>query len=107
MLGQMLAAAGYDVVEASDGRQGVLRYRDAPTDVILTDLVMPEQEGLETIMGLRRDFPGVKIIAISGSVKTETLDYLSVAQKLGAQRVLRKPFAQDELLKAIQEVLRT
>ncbi len=107
MLGHMLKAAGYEVIDASDGRQGVQRYREAPTDVIIADIIMPEQEELETSMELRRDFPEVKIVAISGGAKAGTLDFLPVAQKLGAQRVLHKPFAQDKLLTAIQEVLRT
>ena len=107
MLGHMLEAAGYEVIDASDGHTGIQRYRETPTDVIITDLIMPEQEGLETIMELQRDFPGVNIIALSGGAKAGTLDFLPVAQKLGAQRVLRKPFEQDELLQAIQEVLRT
>ena len=75
--------------------------------MVITDLLMPEQEGLETIRELRRDFPGVKIIAISGGDKTGTMDFLPVATKLGAQRVLPKPFERDELLGAIQEVLQT
>jgi PAS domain S-box-containing protein len=106
MLRQQLESAGYEVEEARDGQEGVERYRDAPTDLIVTDLIMPEKEGLETIIELRREFPEVKIIAMSGGLKQTTQDFLPVAQKLGAQRVLRKPFARDELLGAIQQVLR-
>jgi PAS domain S-box-containing protein len=105
LLRQLLEAAGYDVVEASDGSQGVQRYRDAPTDVIITDLIMPEQEGLETIIELRQDFPEAKIIAISGGGTVGPQDYLTIARQLGAQRVLRKPFERDDLLGAIREVL--
>ncbi len=106
MLGHMLEAEGYEVIDASDGHEGIQRYREAPTDVIITDLIMPEKEGLATIMELRRDFPDAKIIAISGGGKG-MLDFLPVATKLGAQRVLSKPFERDELLGAIQEVLQT
>jgi CheY-like chemotaxis protein len=105
LLRQLLEAAGYDVVEASDGSQGVQRYRDAPTDVIITDLIMPEQEGLETIIERRQDFPEAKIIAISGGGTVGPQDYLTIARQLGAQRVLRKPFERDDLLGAIREVL--
>jgi YesN/AraC family two-component response regulator len=66
MLSQILKRAGYGVVEALDGKQGLKLYRENPTDLIITDIIMPEKEGLETIMELQRDFPDVKIIAISG-----------------------------------------
>ena len=106
-LHQFLESEGYEVSDASDGHQGIQRYKDTPTDVVITDLLMPEKEGLETIQELRRDFPGVKIIAISGGAKAGTMDFLPVAQQLGAQRVLPKPFEPDALLGAIQEVLQT
>ena len=72
---------------------------------MITDILMPEQEGLETLRILRRDYPGTKIIAISGGGQVGTLDFLYVAEQLGAQRVLYKPFAPEALLGAIKEVL--
>jgi len=66
MLGQTLEREGYEVVDALDGKEGMRLYREAPTDLVITDIVMPEKEGVETIMELKRDFPDVKIIAMSG-----------------------------------------
>jgi CheY-like chemotaxis protein len=102
---QILEGAGYEVVEACNGREGLRRYLATPADVIITDLLMPEQEGLETIEALRQYNPAAKIVAISGGGRLETLDYLRVAKQLGAQIVLRKPFGRDELLEAVHEVL--
>ena len=104
-LHQFLEDAGYEVIDASDGDQGIQRYRETPTDLVITDLLMPHKEGLETIQELRREFPAVKIIAISGGGKAGTLDFLPAAQQFGAQRFLRKPFEQDELLGTIEEIL--
>ena len=105
MLRQMLEAEGYEAVEARHGREGVQRYREVPPDVIIIDLLMPEQEGLETIRQLRDDDPAVKIIAISGGSRKENLNYLHVAKQLGAQRTLYKPFSRDALLVTIRDVL--
>ena len=66
---------------------------------------MPEQEGLETIQALRRDFPDAKIIAMSGGAWGGTLDFLPIAENLGAQHVLHKPFVPKKLLEMIKEVL--
>lgn len=104
-LRQMLESAGYAVVEARHGREGIQRYRETPVEVVITDLLMPEQEGLATIKELRQDNPTVKIIAISGGLQTGSLDFLQVAKYLGAQQTLHKPFRRDELLGAIQSVL--
>ena len=105
MLCQALEQAGYETVEARDGEEGLARYRAAPTDLIITDILMPGKEGLETIMELRREVPGVKIIAISGGGQTGNMTFLEVARYLGAQRALQKPFELRELLDAIREVL--
>ncbi len=105
MLEQTLARAGYRTASAGDGRQGLRLHREAPADLILTDLIMPEQEGLETIIELRRSFPGSKVIAMSGGGRHHADDFLPIAQKLGAARTLAKPFTRDELLLAVREVL--
>ena len=105
MLHQVLERAGYDVIEARDGVEGLQRFREGPTDVIITDILMPEKEGLETIMDLRREFPAAKIIAMSGGGRTGNLNFLEVARRLGAQRTLHKPFGLPEMLKAVQELL--
>jgi len=103
-LGEVLKAAGYEVILAADGKEGAKLFRAAPTDVVLTDLFMPNQEGLETIMELRKDFPQVAIIAMSGIAPASTL--LSIAKKLGATETLEKSFSADELLIAVDKALR-
>jgi YesN/AraC family two-component response regulator len=75
-------------VEARDSREGIVRYRSAPTDLVITDIVIPEQEGLQTIRELRHEFPEVKIIAVSGGGYVGTLKFLDVAKLLRAQRTL-------------------
>ena len=105
MLRQALERAGYEVVEARDGQEGLQRYRTAPTDLIITDILMPGKEGLETIMEFRREVPGVKMIAISGGGQTGNLTFLEVARRLGARRTFQKPFELRELLEAVREVL--
>ncbi len=103
LLEQMLTNAGYEVVLAADGREGVALNRANPADLVITDLYMPTQEGLETITQLRKHFPDVKIIAMSG--KTAGATMLPVAKRLGAVAVLNKPFLANELLAAVQRAL--
>ena len=99
-----LTEAGHSVTQARDGNQGADLFRVTPTDLIITDLIMPGREGLETISTLRRENPLLPIIAISGGV-TNSEFYLKLAAGLGATRTLAKPFARAELLQAISEVL--
>jgi CheY-like chemotaxis protein len=105
MLCQVLDRAGYDVIEARDGVEGLQRFREAPTDLVITDILMPEKEGLETIMDFQREFPETKIIAMSGGGRTGNLNFLEVARRLGAQRTLQKPFGLQEMLKVVHELL--
>jgi len=98
----LLKEAGYDVVEASDGSEAVAAMRASAADLILLDLVMPEQEGLETIQLLRAEFPAAKIVAISGKFEGK---FLSVARHLGAHIAMAKPVEADKLLAAIRELL--
>ena len=91
MLRQMIERDGYEVIEASDGKEGIALYRKNPTDLIITDLIMPEKDGIETIQELKKDFPEIKIIAISGGGRLGPNDYLQLAKMLGAQRTLTKP----------------
>ena len=88
MLRQVLEREGYQVEEAPDGLKGVQHYRAAPTDLIITDILMPGQEGLETIRRLREEHPEAKIIAISGGGRKGTLDFLPLAKRLGVQHTL-------------------
>lgn len=105
MLSQVLSRAGYDVSTARDGNEGIELFRAVVADLIITDILMPGKEGLETIMELRRDFPEVKIVAMSGGGRTGNLNFLDIAERLGAQRTLQKPFHLQEVLQVVQEVL--
>jgi len=104
ILAEMLTTAGYEVVEASNGKEGVKLYRDVPFDLVVTDLLMPEKDGLEVVMELRKDFPQVKIITLSGGGAYGNSS-LETSKALGAARTLRKPFREDQLLEAVREVL--
>ena len=105
MLRQMLEHAGHEVTEAADGAIGIEIYeRDTP-DLIITDIIMPEKEGVETIIALRRADPTLPIIAISGGGRLDATDFLSMAKKLGARQTLTKPFRRDQLLEAVSECL--
>jgi len=106
MLLAVLADSGHEAIGACNGDKGVAMYREEPADLIITDIFMPEKDGIETIMELRRDFPDVKIIAISGGGRFESVHYLGSAGKLGAARTLSKPFTPPELLSAVEEVLK-
>ena len=106
MLQQMLEREGYDVVDAPDGKEGMKLYRQDPTDLIITDIIMPEKEGVETIIELRRDFPDVKIIAISGGSRgIDAESCLFAVNQFGADCVFSKPFDRKELLEAISGLL--
>jgi CheY-like chemotaxis protein len=100
-----LTRNGHEVVEARNGREAIDIYRREKFDVVITDLIMPEQEGLETIQLLRKQNPKVRIIAVSGGGRLSANNYLQLAERLGAQRTLSKPFTTDELIKAITEVM--
>ena len=108
MLRQTLERQGYEVIDASDGREGIRLYRQVPTDLIITDIIMPGKEGVETIIELKRDFPDVKIIAISGGSRgLDAKNCLSYVKGLGVSHVFTKPFDREELLEAILELLAT
>ncbi len=103
VLAKALVHAGHVVIQAGDGQQGVELARATTVDLVITDLIMPVQEGVETIVKLRRERPDLPIIAISGGVTHSKL-YLDIAAKIGARRILAKPFTPQELLAAIDEV---
>lgn len=106
MLRLTLNAAGFDVVEAQDGKIAMkLFHQDLTVDLVITDLIMPEKEGIETIIELRRDFPNVPIIAISGGGRIDPNDYLLLAKKLGAQITLEKPFSRKDIINAVNKLI--
>jgi CheY-like chemotaxis protein len=106
MLRLMLERVGYEVAEAPDGIEGIRRYRENPADLIITDLIMPNKDGIGMIIDLKKEFPKVKIIAMSGGGVNRPEGYLDGAKKLGATRTLTKPIDRDEMLKAVKETLK-
>jgi len=104
MLEETLTLANYQVVLAADGKKGMEKLRATPADLVITDIFMPNEEGLETITKIRKDFPTVAIIAISGS-SALARPMLTVALRLGADEVLAKPFQSFELLESVERVL--
>lgn len=97
-----LEDGGYEVIEAENGKQAHKKVLGGRVDLAILDLVMPDQEGIETIQNLRRDAPRIGIIAISGAFSGQ---FLRTAQLLGADAVLNKPVSVDVLLAKVAEVL--
>lgn len=104
-LRKTLVRAGYEVEDASGGTAALLAYQRQPRDLVITDIVMANGEGLDTIRALRKLDAHVKIIAISGGGVGKSEDYLDLAAKFGAARVLAKPFSGAEMLAAVESVL--
>lgn len=98
-LARILRSKGYEVMTAADGVRGMAVFRSAAPDLVITDIIMPEQEGIETIRQMRSERPNAKIIAISGHIGN--FDVLAIARKLGADDVIRKPFDAAELLSRV------
>jgi YesN/AraC family two-component response regulator len=107
MLKLMLERDGYEVAEAPDGIEGIRIYRQNPADLIITDLIMPNKDGIGMIIDLKKEFPNVKIIAMSGGGLNKPEGYLKGAKKLGAACTLTKPIDRDEMLRAIKNVLKS
>lgn len=106
-LAAVLRDAGFEVAEARDGNEAIRRYRERPFDLAIVDIVMPVKEGLETIREMRQENQRVKIIAISGSERAGTPQYLQLAKVFGALHTLVKPFSEEELLATVHQVLET
>ena len=100
----MLARAGHDVVEAADGMEGLAAVRARRPDLVVTDILMPNKEGIETIRELRREAPELPILVISGDPGSAL--YLEIATMLGARAALNKPFRHADLLLAVEGLLR-
>ena len=103
---QTLEGAGHTVVEAVDGDDGVKKFREAPADLVITDILMPNKEGIETITELRGIQPDLLIIAMSGGGRQKNTSFLDIAEKMGAAAVLKKPFRIDELQQTVDNLLR-
>jgi CheY-like chemotaxis protein len=100
---RVLASAGFDITTAQHGKEALAIVPDFQPDLVVLDLVMPEQEGIETILKLQRANRSLPILAISGAIGAK--EYLNVASLLGARRTLAKPITPEQLLQAVQSVL--
>jgi DNA-binding NtrC family response regulator len=106
LLRKMLEKAGYNnIEEANNGVLGVKLFRQSPFDLVITDLIMPEKEGMETIIELTGEYPQLKIIAMSGGGRVSPHDYLETAKRLGASRTMAKPFSYSEFIDTVRELL--
>jgi DNA-binding response OmpR family regulator len=101
----VLTLEGHSVSAAPKSAAGIALHRAEPFDLIITDIVMPEKEGISTIIELRGEFPDIKIIAMSGGGDFEPYGYLDIAIRVGADRTLPKPFTREELLEAVNDAL--
>ena len=106
MLSDLLTGEGHEVDVAQDGLQGLAIFQRRPADLVITDIVMPEQEGLSTIRQLSKEAPDVPIIAISGGGRVDSMEYLEMASVMGADLTLAKPFSHADILAAVNEFLR-
>ncbi|HEY8996232.1 MAG TPA: response regulator [Lacunisphaera sp.] len=104
MLQKLLQIMGHRTVIALSGREAIAIQKQTPADVLLTDIFMPDMDGYELIQKFRRDFPDVKVIAMSGGIpRAPDGPFLEIAQKIGAQWLLRKPFSSEQLSEIIGE----
>lgn len=104
-LRQILEIDGHEVDEAADGNEGLRCIESVPYDLVITDILMPGKEGVETIIEARQDRPNLKIIAISGGGRFGNYDFLQLAQQFGADAVLSKPFNRQRLSELVESVL--
>jgi DNA-binding NtrC family response regulator len=105
MVRQMLEREQHEVIVAEDGSVGVRRFRQDPVDLVITNILMPEKEGLATIRELKADYPHLPIIAMSGGGTTAGMDFLRMAEHFGAARSLKKPLDWTELVDVVSELL--
>ena len=105
MIEEALIMFGYGVARARDGKAALKLYAPATVALVLTDMIMPDMEGVELIFALRRQHPGVKVIAISGGGSNEPDAYLKIARQVGALRTLAKPFPLETLRTTLKECL--
>ena len=101
----ILESAGHDVVQAENGREGIELHEAQSFDLVVTDMIMPDVEGVETIKTLLEQDPTQKIVAVSGGGRAGHVDYLETASTSGAQRTLQKPFSENELLECVTSCL--
>jgi CheY-like chemotaxis protein len=105
MLKTSLLKRKFTILEASDGKEALARFKPALTDLVITDLIMPDEDGLKVIMKIKEIKPSIKVIAISGGGKAGPGNYLNLAKALGADEVFSKPFSVHDLFNKIDELL--
>jgi DNA-binding response OmpR family regulator len=104
-LAQLLERTGFEVMEAANGKVAMRQISRESADLVVIDMLMPEMEGAETIFALRRFFPGVRIIAVSGGGLCSAEAHLQIARALGSDKILSKPLIPDEFLNAVREMI--
>jgi len=105
MVKKMLERAGFEVDLAANGEEGLKLFKKMPVELVITDIIMPEKEGLETIREMKRLAPDLKIIAMSGGGKVSSKNYLDTAKIFGATRIMAKPFTQKQMVSTVQELM--
>ena len=103
---QILMSAGHVVDTAENGAAGMHRQRQFPFDLVITDIMMPEQDGIETIRALKAEFPNLPIIAISGGGRMGNLNYLEMVKNFGVSSAIPKPFTPDDILTRVNTALK-
>jgi DNA-binding NtrC family response regulator len=101
----VLEQAGHDVAEVNDGRKALDLLRTRGAELVISDLIMPDQDGIETIGAIREAWPEIKIIAMSGGGRLDPAERLTDAELLGADASLRKPFGMDELRELVARLV--
>ncbi len=105
LLGEVLRRAGHEIVEAENGRKAIMAMQATTVDLVITDIMMPEQDGIETVMQVRKHHPAVRIIVISGGGHQQAMDYLPMAETLGADLTFSKPFKPSAVAEAVGQLL--
>ena len=105
MMKKMLERAGFEVGLALNGNEGLEAFKNAPADLVICDIIMPEKEGLETIREMRRLYSGLKILAMSGGGRVSSKNYLNTARAFGATKTMAKPFSQKQMVSAVRELM--
>lgn len=105
MIAAILRGEGYGVYEAQNGRDGFALFQQHRPDLVITDIIMPDQEGIETIRRLRAENPAVTIIAMSGGSYGGNIDFLRMAKEFGAAATLSKPFRKHEMIELIRRLV--
>ena len=105
LVSRMLEKRGWQVDAAGNGRAGMALMADRRYDLVVTDIFMPDQEGLETISQIRRTYPGLRILAMSAGGARPEFDYLAIARSIGATATIRKPFTPSALLAQVDQIM--